>query len=94
MLFGLIVLTEYLSVDSTGDAMTRTTPLDWYAEAIPFEELLEIARSRIGQCNARSRPEVYQCALQVVRQKLCPCAASEEQIVNALVDEFLHTGAR
>jgi|GEM_PF-3007178 len=74
--------------------MTKATPLDWYSEAIPFEELLEIARSQIRQCNARSRPEVYQCALQVVRDKLCPCAASEEQLVNALVDEFLRTTAR
>lgn len=74
--------------------MTKTTPLDWYAEAIPFDELLQIARSHIDQCNARSRPEVYQCALQVVRQKLCPCAASEVQLVNALVDEFLRTGQR
>ncbi len=70
--------------------MTKATPLDGYSEAIPFAELLEIARARITQCNAHSRPEVYQCALQVVRQKLCPCAASEEQIVNAVVDEFLH----
>lgn len=74
--------------------MAKTTPLDGYAASIPFEELLEIARARIDQCSARSRPEVYQCALWVVRQKLCPCAASEEQIVNALVDEFLRTGAR
>lgn len=74
--------------------MTKTTPLDWYAEAIPFEELLAIARARITECNARSRPEVYRCALQVVREKLCPCAASEEQVVDALVKEFLRTGRR
>lgn len=71
--------------------MTKATPLDWYSEAIPFEELLQITRSRIMLCNTHSRSGVYQCALQVVRQKLCPCVASEEQIVNALVDEFLHT---
>ena len=74
--------------------MTKTTPMDWYSEAIPFEELLGIARSHIAQCNAHSRLEVYQCALQVVRNTLCPCAASETQIVDALVDEFLRTGAR
>lgn len=69
--------------------MTRVTPLDWYAEAIPFEELLQIASTRIRACNAQGRPEVARCAREVVRQKLCPCAASEDQIVEALVSEFL-----
>lgn len=69
--------------------MTRVTPLDWYAEAIPFEELLEIARNHIQSCSAQGREAVQCCAREVERQKLCPCAASREQIVAALVSAFL-----
>ncbi|MCW8907896.1 MAG: hypothetical protein OQL28_11660 [Sedimenticola sp.] len=72
--------------------MSGTTPLDSYAEAIPFEELLTIARGHIHACNAHGRKAVQRCAREVVREKLCPCAGSEEQIVEALVEAFLATG--
>lgn len=74
--------------------MNGTTPLDGYAEAIPFEELLTIARSHIHACNAHGQGAVQRCAREVVKEKLCPCVGSEEQIVEALVDAFLATGKR
>lgn len=72
--------------------MTGATPLDGYAEAIPFEELLAIARNHIDACNAHGWVSVQRCAREVVQEKLCPCVGSEEQIVQALVDAFLDTG--
>lgn len=74
--------------------MARTTPLDGYAEAIPFEELLQLARAHIHACKAQGRDAVRRCAREVVRKKLCPCIGSEEQIVEALVVAFLATGRR
>jgi len=74
--------------------MSGITPLDGYSEAIPFEELLEIARSHIHACNAQGRDALRRCAREVVREKLCPCAGSEEQIVQALVEAFLDSGRK
>lgn len=72
--------------------MSGITPLDSYAEAIPFEELLTMARNHIDACNAHGREAVQRCARELVQEKLCPCAGSEEQIVEALVDAFLVSG--
>ena len=69
--------------------MTQTTPLDSYAEAIPIDELVRLARVDIKACATHSNQIIRQCAENVVRTKLCPCASSVDAIVDAVVDEYL-----
>lgn len=68
--------------------MSKTITLDNYAEAIPIEELVELARADVNSCSAKSDETIRLCADRVVRTKLCPCASSVDAIVEAVVDEY------
>lgn len=68
--------------------MTNRVHADGYSEAIPIDELLEMARADIARCGAQSDEAIHQCAENIVRQRLCPCAASVSAIVEALVEEY------
>lgn len=68
--------------------MTNRIHADGYSEAIPIDELLEMARADLARCGVESEEAIRQCAEQVVREKLCPCASSVVAIVDALVEEF------
>ena len=74
--------------------MTQTTPMDSYAEAIPIDELVELARVNIDKCATQSTQAIRQCAENIVRLKLCPCASSIDAIVDAVVTEYLRQLAR
>lgn len=61
---------------------------DGYSEAIPADELAEIARAVGDECRGRSESEVRACAERLVQLKLCPCASSVDALVDAVVEEF------
>ena len=61
---------------------------DGYSEAIPFDELAKIANTLGSECRTHAEAEVRACAERVVREKLCPCASSVDQLVDAVVKEF------
>ncbi len=63
---------------------------DNYSEAIPWEELMAIARADMNACKDKHCKETLrECAEKIVQSKVCPCAADSASIVQALVDEFL-----
>lgn len=68
--------------------MTRRIYADGYAEAIPIDELVKLARADVDSCAVKSDEVVRKCAERVVRSKLCPCAASVDSIVAAVADEY------
>lgn len=61
---------------------------DGYSEAIPTDELAEIARAVGEECRRRPDADVRKCAERIVRHKLCPCASSVDPLVDAVVQEF------
>ena len=69
--------------------MKNYTIADGYSEAIPIEELVRLARSDINACANRSEQVIRQCAENIVRTKLCPCASSVDTIVDAVVAEYM-----
>lgn len=58
-------------------------------DAIPYYELLDIAKSRISECELKSEEEIRRCATDVVQAHLCKCCSTEPTIVGAIVDEFV-----
>lgn len=63
---------------------------DTYSEAIPWEELMEIAKADMNACkDNQCKESLRECAEKIVQSKVCPCAADSEPIIQALVDEFL-----
>lgn len=68
--------------------MTNRIHADGYSEAIPIDELLEMAKADLAKCGAEPEEAIRQCAEKVIREKLCPCASSVAAIVDALVEEF------
>lgn len=58
-------------------------------DAIPFFELLEIAKSKIGDCADKSEQEIRRCAEQVVRSQICSCCSEEPTILKSIVEEFV-----
>ena len=67
---------------------------DSYAEAIPWKELMELAKADMNACKDNQCKETLrECAEKIVKSKVCPCASDSEPIVQALVDEYLrHLG--
>jgi len=61
---------------------------DAYSEAVPIEELVALAKDDMNQCPTGAAKTVHQCVEKVVREKLCPCAASVSGIVDAVVSEY------
>lgn len=72
--------------------MHRYVHADGYSEAIPADELAELARTVARACAAHEEQEVRRCAERVVRERLCPCAESVPSLVNAVVTEFRRQG--
>ena len=68
--------------------MSKRIHADGYSEAIPIDELVEMARADIARCGLQSDEAIRQCAENIVREKLCPCASSVSTIVDAVVDEY------
>lgn len=68
--------------------MTNRIHADGYSEAIPIDELLEMARADIARCGAQSDEAIRQCAENIVRERRCPCASSVSTIVDAVVEEY------
>ena len=68
--------------------MTTRNHADGYSEAIPIDDLVRCAQEDAQRCGTRSAEEIRRCAYRVVREKLCPCAASVDQIVDKIVEEF------
>lgn len=66
----------------------RYAHADGYAEAIPIDELVAIARAVADECGQRAESDVHECAQRIVRSRLCPCAASVDALVDAVVTEF------
>lgn len=66
----------------------RYVHADGYSEAIPIDELVGIAKSVAEECGSNSEREVRDCAERTVRSRLCPCAASVDALVDAVVTEF------
>jgi len=63
---------------------------DTYSEAIPWEELMELAKADMNACKDNQCKETLrECAEKIVQSKVCPCASDSEPIIQALVDEFL-----
>lgn len=58
-------------------------------EAIPLYELLEEATAHAKECAPRTVEEIRQCAEKAVRAQICPCCASEQTIIDSVVDEFM-----
>lgn len=58
-------------------------------EAIPFDELLDTAKARIGDCSSKTEEEIRRCAEAVVRSQICDCCGNEETVVAAVVDAFM-----
>ena len=69
--------------------MTQITLMDSYAEAIPINELVQLAWVDINKCTTHSQQIIRQCAENVVRSKLCLCASSVDAIVDAVLEEYL-----
>lgn len=61
---------------------------DSYSDAIPIDELLEMARRDVARCGDESEDAIRRCAEIIVREKLCPCASSISEIVDVLVEEY------
>ena len=59
-----------------------------YWEAIPIDEIVGMAKADIDRRQARTGEEIQRCADKVVREKLCPCAASVDRIVAMVVEEY------
>jgi len=68
--------------------MGKRIHADGYSEAIPIDDLVEMARADISRCAVQTDEVVRQCAENVVREKLCPCASSVSDIVDAVVEEY------
>lgn len=62
---------------------------DSYSEAIPIDYLVKMAEADINACGDKSEQVIRQCADKLVRQELCPCAASVDSIVEAVIDEYM-----
>lgn len=76
------------------EAMTENTnsPVfyDSYSEAIPWEELVELAKADMNACkDIHCKETLRECAEKIVLSKVCPCVADFAPIVQALVDEYL-----
>ncbi len=69
--------------------MKNDTHADGYSEAIPIAELVQLAKADIHACAGHSDQEIRQCAENIVRTKLCPCASSVDSIVDAVVAEYI-----
>lgn len=59
-----------------------------YSEAIPIDELVELAKTDLDSCAAESDEVIRDRADRLVRSKLCPCASSVDTIVDAVVGEY------
>lgn len=68
--------------------MTNRIHAGGYSEAIPIDDLLEMARADIARCGVQSDEAIRQCAENIVRERLCPCASSVSTIVDAVVEEY------
>lgn len=68
--------------------MKGVTHSGGYSEAIPIDEIVGMAKADIDRCKARTDEEIQRCAEKVVREKLCPCAASVDRIVAMVVEEY------
>jgi len=69
--------------------MKKTYADGGYSEAIPIDDLVQLAKEDVKKCNSHSEQVIRRCAAKVVRKKLCPCASSVDAIVDAVVDEYL-----
>lgn len=69
--------------------MKESSHWDGYSEAIPIDELVQLAKTDIASCGDCSEKSIRKCAEKLVRDKLCPCAYSVESIVDAVVDEYI-----
>lgn len=68
--------------------MKRCTHTDGYSEAIPIDDLMDIASADDAMCGAQSDEVIRRCAEYIVREKMCPCASSVSAIVDVIVEEF------
>ena len=63
---------------------------DTYLDAIPWEELVELAKADMDGCkDIHCKETLRECAEKIVQSKVCPCAADSAPIVQSLVDEYL-----
>lgn len=63
---------------------------DEYSQAIPWDELVELAKTDMDACKAtHSKEALRECAEKIVLSKVCSCATESAPIVDALVDEYL-----
>ena len=63
---------------------------DSYSQAIPWEELLELAKADMNACiDIHCKETLRECAEKIVQSKVCLCATESAPIVEALVDEYL-----
>lgn len=68
---------------------TNRTGLGEILDAVPWDEIVELATTKAEACNARSEEDLSKCAREAVRSKLCLCVSDEEQLVEAVVGEYL-----
>lgn len=61
---------------------------DMIWDAIPLEDLVDLAVKRSKECGLKSKEEIIVCATEIVKKELCPCVSKEKLIVEAVVDEF------
>ena len=63
---------------------------DSYSEAIPWEDLVALAKTDMNACkDTHCKETLRECAEKIVQSKVCPCVADYDPIVQALVDEYL-----
>ncbi|CCQ91174.1 hypothetical protein NITGR_590050 [Nitrospina gracilis 3/211] len=63
---------------------------DQYSQAIPWDELVELAKADMDACKEiHSKESLRECAEKLVLSKVCSCATESAPIVEALVDEYL-----
>ncbi|GJL77124.1 MAG: hypothetical protein NPINA01_01130 [Nitrospinaceae bacterium] len=63
---------------------------DSYSEAIPWDELVALAKADMNACkDIHSKETLRECAEKLVQSKVCPCVSDSAAIVQALVDEYL-----
>ncbi len=68
---------------------SRQSSYDIIWDVIPFYELLDYAKAHYDICSFNSDDEIRLCADQVVRSVICPCCAEQDNIINAIVEEFV-----
>lgn len=62
---------------------------DCYADAIPMDKLIKLAKEDINACGATCEKSIRVCAEKVVLANVCPCVVSASPIVDSVVDEYM-----